>query len=113
MYPAQGIAVVGTDNIDVGKKTSTRKSSPPIVKRLFGSGGLPQLRIDNQNPSQDLSRPNRPKISGAMTQQCGDSGRGNQSTPQKLVHLVGCREPKDPGVKARTERPIRPGPPKP
>jgi hypothetical protein len=104
---------VGTDNIDVGKKTSTRKSSPPIVKRFFGSSGLPELRIDNRNPSQNLSRPNRPKICGAMVQQCGDSGRGNQSTPQKLVHLVGYREPKEPDVKARTEHPARPGPAKP
>ena len=29
-----------------------------------------------------------------MTQQCGDSGRGNDQTPQKFVHLVGCRDPK-------------------
>jgi hypothetical protein len=26
-----------------------------------------------------------------MAQQCGDLG--NQSAPQKFVHLVGCREP--------------------
>ena len=28
-----------------------------------------------------------------MAQQRGDS-RGNQSAPQKLLHLVGCRDPK-------------------
>jgi hypothetical protein len=27
-----------------------------------------------------------------MAQQHGDSGRGNQSVPQGLLHLVGCRE---------------------
>jgi hypothetical protein len=36
----------------------------------------------------------RPRICIAMAQQCGDSGRGNESTPQKLLHLVGCRDPK-------------------
>jgi hypothetical protein len=29
-----------------------------------------------------------------MAQQSGDFGRGNQSAPQKLLQLVGCREPK-------------------
>jgi hypothetical protein len=33
-------------------------------------------------------------MSGAMAQQCGDIGRGNQSAPQKFVRLVGCRDPK-------------------
>jgi hypothetical protein len=27
-----------------------------------------------------------------MSLQGGDSGRGNESVPQKLVHLVGCRD---------------------
>jgi hypothetical protein len=30
-----------------------------------------------------------------MTEQCSGSGQGNVSaSPQKLVHLVGCRDPK-------------------
>jgi hypothetical protein len=49
--------------------------------------------------------PARPRICTAMAQQCGDSGRGNQSAPQKLVHLVGCRDPK-----ARPEPWVRPVP---
>jgi hypothetical protein len=87
---------VGNGNIDVGKKASTRKTGQPIVERLFGSSGLPELRIDQQNPGQAA----RPHICGAMAQQRGDSGI--QSTPQELLHLVGCREkaqlnePKDP-----------------
>ena len=40
-----------------------------------------------------------------MSQQCGDSGRGNQSAPQKFVQLVGCRDPK-----ARPEPWVRPRP---
>ena len=27
-----------------------------------------------------------------MSLQRGDSGRGNESVPQKFVHLVGCRD---------------------
>lgn len=87
---------MGNGNIDVGKKASTRKTGQPIVERLFGSSGLPELRIDQQNPGQAA----RPHICGAMAQQRGDSGI--QSAPQELLHLVGCREkaqlnePKDP-----------------
>jgi hypothetical protein len=40
-----------------------------------------------------------------MTLQRGDSGWGsNQSAPQKLLHLVGCRE-----AKARADLPKHPG----
>jgi hypothetical protein len=41
----------------------------------------------------------------AMTQQGGDSGRRNQSAPQKMVHLVGCRDPN-----ARPKPWVRPRP---
>jgi hypothetical protein len=42
----------------------------------------------------------------AMSEQCSDSGRNNVSaSPQKLVHLVGCRDPK-----VRPEPWIRPRP---
>jgi hypothetical protein len=59
---------------DVGNKTATRKPGPP--------------------------RTERPKLSGAMAQQCGDSG--HYSAPQELLRLVGCREPKAaPGSKVR------------
>jgi hypothetical protein len=37
-----------------------------------------------------------------MSEQHGQDGRGNESVPQKFVHLVGCRDPN-----ARVER----GPP--
>jgi hypothetical protein len=59
---------VGNGNIDVGKKTATRK------------------------PGQQNSGPSR--ICGAMAQQRCDSGRGNESAPQKFVQLVGYRDPK-------------------
>jgi hypothetical protein len=69
---------VGNGNIDVGKKTATRK------------------------PGQQNSEPST--ICGAMAQQRCDSGRGNESAPQKFVQLVGYRD-----LRARPE-PLRPGP---
>ena len=55
--------------------------------------------------AEDLRRQDwpRPKVSNAMSQQRGDSSRGNQSAPQKFVQLVGCRDPK-----ARPEPWVRP-----
>jgi hypothetical protein len=41
-----------------------------------------------------------------MALQSGEFGRGNQSAPQKLLHLVGCREPNArsaPRVRPRAE----------
>jgi hypothetical protein len=90
---------VGNGNIDVGNNTPTRKSGQPIVERLGRSNGSAELRIDKQNPQ----RTERPKVSGAMSQQRGDSG--NVSAPQKFVQLVGCRDPK-----ARLEPWARPRP---
>ncbi len=92
---------MGNGNIDVGNKTPTRKPGQPIIERLAGSDGAPELRIDKQNPL----KAERPKICGAMSQQRGDSGRGNESAPQKLVQLVGCRDPN-----ARPEPWVRPRP---
>jgi len=63
-----GIAVVGDGNVDVGNETATRKPGQP--------------------------RTESPRLSGVMAQQSGDSGRGHQSAPQKLLQLVGCRESK-------------------
>jgi hypothetical protein len=82
--------VVGNGNIDVGKKTPTGKGAQRIVERLTGRDGSPLLRIDDTNP-----RAKEPiKVCGAMSQQCGNGGRGNESAPQKFVHLVGYRDPK-------------------
>lgn len=92
---------MGNGNIDVGTQTPTRKTGKPIVQRLSGSNGLPELRIDQPAALQAES----PKICGAMTLQSGDSGWGNQSAPQKLLHLVGCREQKSqPELPKRSDR---------
>jgi hypothetical protein len=89
-------------NIDVGKKTSARTPDQPLIERLARTDGTPKLRIEAPN----TVRMKRPVNCGAMSQQCGDSG--NTSTPQKLVQLVGCRDPK-----ARSEPWVRPDPAKP
>jgi hypothetical protein len=92
---------VGNGNIDVGNKSPTPKPGQPIVERLAGTDGSSELRIDKRNPL----KPGRPGISGAMSLQRGDRGRGNESAPQKFVQLVGCRDPK-----ARLEPWVRPRP---
>jgi hypothetical protein len=86
------MAVVGNGNIDVGNDKLTCKPGQPAVEVLGDGSSKP--RIEGQNPLHNPVRTERPRISGAMAQQCGDLGRGNQSAPQKFVRLVGCRDPK-------------------
>jgi hypothetical protein len=90
---------VGHDNIDVGNNPAS-KSGRPIVQRSAESSGSTDARIDLQNPKRTER-----SICGAMSQQYGDSNRGNESAPQKLVQLVGCREPN-----TRSEPWVRPHP---
>jgi hypothetical protein len=90
---------VGSGNIDVGNKTPTRKPGRPIVGDLIETDG-PKLRTDEPNPRM------KERACVAMTQQSCDSSRGNQSAPQKFVHLVGCRDPKvrpEPWVRTRRD----------
>jgi hypothetical protein len=87
---------VGNGDIDVGSKTLTRDSGQLIIDRL-SNGGFPDLRID------DGLKPQRARKCGAMSEQSADSGRGNEQVPQKLVHLVGYRDPN-----VRTEPWVRP-----
>jgi hypothetical protein len=52
--------------------------------------GNGNIDVGSKNPTRKAGQHCR-----AMSEQCGDSGRGNVSaSPQKLVHLVGCRDPK-------------------
>jgi hypothetical protein len=48
----------------------------------------PELQMDQYHRSQAAP----PDLCGAMVQQDVLSHRGNQSVPQGLLHLVGCRE---------------------
>jgi hypothetical protein len=92
---------VGNGTIDVGKECPTRKTRKPIVERLFGSSGLPELRTDRSTPAPAA----RPDICGEMAQQRGDCG--NHSGPQELLQLVGCREKTRP---ERANAPVKPRP---
>jgi hypothetical protein len=86
---------VGNGNNDVGRKTPTRNTIQPTVQM---SGGSSESRIDQQMQAAS------PRNCGAMSQQGSFSFHGNQSAPQKLVQLVGCRDPKvaaEPGVRPR------------
>lgn len=76
---------MGNGNIEVGNRTPTRKPGQPAVELTSGRNGSPEQRID--------SSPKTESPCGAMSQQGGEF-LGNLSAPQKLVHLVGCREPK-------------------
>jgi hypothetical protein len=91
---------VGSGNRDVGSKIPTRDSGPPALEGLAGSGGFPDLRLDHESPLKRTG----PRKCGAMSEQSADSGRGNESVPQKLVHLVGYRDPNarpDPWIRPR------------
>jgi hypothetical protein len=90
---------VGNGNTDVGSRTPTRESGQPMIEHL-ASSGLPELRIDHQ---KGLKR-EEARNCGAMSEQSADSGRGNEQVPQKLVHLVGYRDPNagpDPWIRPR------------
>src|SRR5271156_5022019 len=63
--PHQRRSVVGNGNTDVGSKSPTHKPGQPKTPRVSSDGT---------------------KVSGAMSQQRGDSGY--ESAPQKFVQLV-------------------------
>jgi hypothetical protein len=85
---------VGNGNNDVGSKIPTRKAGQPIVQ--MSGGGSSEKRIDQQMQAA------QPQNCGAMSQQGSFSFHGNQAAPQKLVQLVGCRDPEvgaEPGIR--------------
>ena len=67
---------MGSGDIIAGSNPSTRKPKAAIVKKKLAKDG----------PG------NSEHYCGAMSQQRTDSGA--VSTPQKLLHLIGCRDPK-------------------
>ena len=74
---------MGNGNIDVGND-STRKTGKPIVKQMTSTGS------SSAGKQMQAGQPN----CGAMSQQGSFSYHGNVSSPQQLLHLVGCRDPK-------------------
>ena len=78
---------MGNGNIDVGSDASTRETGKPIVEQMKGSGSS-DAGITRQMQA------GQPANCGAMSQQGSFSYHGNVSSPQQLLHLVGCRDPK-------------------
>jgi hypothetical protein len=91
------IAVVGSGNNDVGNDTA-RKTGKPIVEQMKASGSSGAGTVKQMQAGQ-------PQNCGAMSQQGSFSYHGNVSSPQQLLHLVGCRDPR-----VRTEPQVRPAP---
>jgi hypothetical protein len=81
--------VAGNGNTGVGNSIATPRPGQPTVDSLAGTSAASGMQI----AETDLAKKERPGICVAMTQQSGEFGRGNQSTPQGLLQLVGCREP--------------------
>jgi len=77
------MAVMGGDDIIVGGNPSIR--SPSQAQAQVQAQASDRSRVDRQERR-------RAALCGAMSQQRDDSGA--QSMPQKLVQLVGCRDPK-------------------
>ena len=87
---------MGNGNNDVGSDTP-RKTGKPIVEQMQGSGSS---GAGSKQMQAGLSA-----NCGAMSQQGSFSYHGNVSSPQQLLHLVGCRDPK-----VRHEPLVRPAP---
>ena len=95
---------MGNGTCDGGKKAPPRKKGQQIVRPGQSMAGT--LTGNGSSAAQlDAQKMERPKVCGAMAQQCGDSGRGNDYAPQKFLRLVGYRDPK-----ARPETWVRPRP---
>ncbi len=74
---------------DVGTKARTSRTGPAELSKAW-----PDRRIQLRIAETDLQETTPERLCVAMTQQSGEFGRGNQSAPQKLLQLVGCRDPK-------------------
>ncbi len=95
---------MGNGSADVGNKIPTLKPRRATTKQPAESGGAFEKR--NVKPTDQMAqKTEKPKVCGAMTQQCGDSSRSNESAPQKFLQLVGCCDPKARPVSKARPRP--------
>jgi hypothetical protein len=79
------MAVMGNDDIVVGKSPSNRSPKTVIVEDLAKRAGT-SAPAESSSSAQE-------RHCGAMSQQ--PCYGGATSTPQKFLRLVGCHEPKD------------------
>lgn len=75
---------MGNGNIDVGNDIP-RKTGKPIVEQMHGSGSSGAGTVKQMQAGLSTN-------CGAMSQQGSFSYHGNVSSPQQLLHLVGCRD---------------------
>ena len=75
---------MGNGKTDFGSDTP-RKSGKPIVEQMKGSGSSGAEIVSQMQAGQS-------SYCGAMSQQGSFSYHGNVSSPQQLLHLVGCRD---------------------
>jgi len=81
------MAVMRGENAVAGTKPIIARSAATIVEDPAKRAGPSGLTGERSN-----SLKKRPGPCGAMSQQRSDTG--SQSTPQKFVRLVGCRDPR-------------------
>jgi hypothetical protein len=84
------MAVMGGDDIVVGYRTSIRKSSQSTLAQLGAPASAFVLPADKPSALKTDRPESRPSVCGEMSQQCGHNS--TQSTPQKFLRLVGCRD---------------------
>ena len=75
---------MGNDDIVVGKSPTSRNSKTVIVKKLAQRAGATTPADPSPSPQE--------RHCGAMSEQPFYGGA--TSTPQKFLHLVGCRDAK-------------------
>jgi hypothetical protein len=80
---------MGNSSIDTSAKGLLGGDARRPVGDSGAAAGFPELKVDALPGSKE----DQFKVCGAMSQQHGPDGRGNQSVPQKFVRLVGCRDP--------------------
>jgi hypothetical protein len=81
---------MGNGSIDTSPKGllfGSRARRP--VGNPAAAAGFPEMQVDTSPRSKE----DKFRVCGAMSQQHGQNGRGNESVPQKFVRLVGCRDP--------------------
>jgi hypothetical protein len=78
--------VGSTNDTRAGNGTTAHR---PIIERLMTGT---ELRVSDR-ASSDGEPAVICETHGAMSEQSNDAAHGHQSMPQKLVQLVGCRDP--------------------
>ena len=90
---------MGNGNNDVGSATPNRKYGRRRAENSPGRDDPGPRFVKAERYGEASGHP--VSLCGEMSQQGGEF-RGNLSAPQKLLHLVGCREPQaEPGLEGR------------